>query len=272
MREILLSEILSIQLDILSSVDIYCRQKGIKYFLLGGTCIGAVRHHGYIPWDDDIDIGMTRPYYERFIREYNSDQEKDPNLRVFAPELNWDYYAPYANICDTRTVLDEGSNGHHGIEIGIKIDLFPVDGIPSDLRAFHKEKEMMSKLWNALYLKRVTIDKERPFKWKLITFSRKFLLFPFRYSTIQKMIRRLALSNKYEDAEFAVEVVFPWKRDVMCEKCVFEDLVEIRFENISVLIMSNYDRYLTLKYGDYMELPPEDQRIAHHGFKAFWKE
>jgi len=130
----------------------------------------------------------------------------------------------------------------------------------------------MSKLWNALYLKRITIDKEKPFKWKSVTFLRQLLLFPFRYSTIQKMIRSLALSNKYEDAEYAVEVVFPWSRDVMCEKSVFENLSEVEFEGLSVFIMNNYDRYLTLKYGNYMELPPEEQRIAHHGFKAFWKE
>lgn len=266
MKEIQIPELLQLQLDILSSIDSYCRKKNIPYFLTGGTCIGAVRHQGYIPWDDDIDIGMTRPNYDRFIREYNEGLDKDKNLKVYAPELDWNYYAPYANICDTRTVLYEGANGHHGIEIGVKIDLFPIDGIPSSVKAFRREKKILNELWLALYHKRrekVDNDKEglRNKFWSL-----------FSYKAIQKMIRKIALSNKYEKSQYAIDVIFPWKRDVMCEREVYEDLIETRFENLNVFIMRNYDRYLSLKYGDYMKLPPEEQRVPHHGFKAYWKQ
>ena len=109
MKQLTIKEILQVQLDILRDVDAFCRQNKIDYFLVGGTGIGAVRHGGYIPWDDDIDIGMTRPNYDRFLSSFNGNYG---NLELYAPEIDLNYYAPYANVCDNRTLLFEGANGH----------------------------------------------------------------------------------------------------------------------------------------------------------------
>ena len=273
MREIPFAVLLDLQLEILSSIDYYCRKRGIDYFLTGGSCIGAVRHKGYIPWDDDIDIGMTRPNYDQFINGFNKEIDEHPNLKVFAPELNWDYYAPYANVCDIRTILDEGTNGHNGIDIGVKVDVFPVDGIPSDLTSFQAEKKKMRRLWNMLYLKRLIINKdEHSFIWRMNMWVKKALLSIISYERIQKKIKELAISNKFEESSYAIDVVFPWKRDVMCEKEVYEDLIDVDFEQLKVKIVKNYDRYLSLKYGDYLKLPPENERMCHHHFKAYWKD
>lgn len=272
MKKIEIDELLQLQLDILKSVDEYCRRNDIKYFLTSGTCIGAVRHGGYIPWDDDIDIGMTRPHYERFVREFNQDKKKNQSLRVFAPELNWNYYAPYANVCDVRTILDEGANGHRADEIGVKIDVFPIDGIPSEIDEYRREKKEITRLWNILYYKRRKLSGLHN-KIKLTkSIVRKLQYSCYTYESIQKKFRDVALSNNYEDSKYAIDVVFPWGRDVMCEKEVYEDLIETKFENIDVFIMRNYDRYLSLKYGDYMQLPPVEQRRPHHDFIAYWKD
>lgn len=274
MKEILLPELLILQLKILDSVDQYCRANGIDYFLLGGSCLGAVRHKGYIPWDDDIDIGMTRPNYERFIHRFNNDKERCNHLKVFAPELDWNYYAPYANVCDTRTVLYEGDTGHNGFDVGVKIDVFPIDGIPSGIDEYRKEKKVIRKLWNVLYEKRKNkeIDECVKSEKKGPIFFKRLLIAMVPYSVIQRIIRLIALSNPFEKSDYAVEIVFPWERDVMCKKSVFEDLIEASFENLSVFIMRDYDQYLSLKYGDYMTFPPEEQRVGHHHFKAYWKD
>ena len=100
------------QVDILAAVDKFCEQNNIRYSLSSGTLIGAIRHNGYIPWDDDIDLMMPRADYDRFISTFNGVVE---HLSVMAPELNANYYAPYANVYDNRTHLNEGCNGHRGI-------------------------------------------------------------------------------------------------------------------------------------------------------------
>ena len=270
MREIAIDEVKRLQCDILKEIDTFCRKRNIKYFLTGGTCIGAIRHKGYIPWDDDIDIGMPRPDYERFIHEFNGNTE---NLYVISPELNWNYYAPYANVCDNRTLLLEGANGHNGMDIGIKIDVFPIDGIPSTLKEYRREKMIMTRLWAILYHKRVLLKelwkrkKKAYFRslfWRIITSW-------CSYSRIQKIIHNIALSHPYETSEYAIDIVMHWKRDVMCEKNVFQEVIDVQFEDLIVSVMKGYDRYLTLKYGDYMQLPPEEKRIPSHGFTAYWK-
>lgn len=271
MKEMMLSDVLSLQLSILQRVDRFCRENSIPYTVDGGTCIGAVRHHGYIPWDDDIDIAMTRPNYERFIRSFNG---YDNNLEVYAPELNWNYYAPYANVCDKRTILVEGSNGHNGMDIGVKIDVFPIDGVASDINEYHRNNRRIAFLWNALYIKRAVLEKTKySCRSMYIKFLIKRAILSFiSYASIQKSIRRLALKHPFENSEFVEDFIFPWPHDVRCPRRAFEDYMDVPFENISVSIIKGYDEYLSRLYGDYMTLPPEEKRVAHHGFKAYWKE
>ena len=151
MKQLTIKELLQVQLDILRDVDAFCRQNQIDYFLVGGTGIGAVRHGGYIPWDDDIDIGMTRPNYDRFLSSFNGNYS---NLELYAPEIDLNYYAPYANVCDNRTLLFEGANGHRKDKIGVKIDIFPFDGVPGDELTFDKLRTESRKLSGKLWWKR----------------------------------------------------------------------------------------------------------------------
>ena len=234
MREITLKELLELQLNILRDVDAFCRKNNIQYTVDGGTCIGAVRHKGYIPWDDDIDIAMTRPNYEKFINSFNGTYE---NLEVLAPELDWNYYAPYANVVDKRTILDEGANGHHGMEIGVKIDVFPIDGVATEMCEYHSINKKIHNLWDALYVKRVNLSEI----WKnnkRMFFSTVFCRVKYMlksYASIQKEYYYLVTKYSFETAEYVENLTMPLSRDVRCSKQAFDKYLDMPFENIIVL-------------------------------------
>ena len=271
MKEILIDELLKLQLDILKRVDEFCRDNSISYTVFGGTCIGAVRHKGYIPWDDDIDIAMTRPEYDRFIHSFNGAFE---NLEVLAPELDWDYYAPFANVHDKRTILFEGSNGHHGIELGVKIDVFPIDGVSSNDDEYHVQKTKFAKLWSLLYSKRVVISQlwKQNHRMAVLCFIKRIVSLGYSYARVQKRIHALIVKSPYQESEYVDLSCYPWPNDSRCKRDVFDEYISIPFESLMVSIIKDYDIYLRKAYGDYMQLPPEKDRIPKHSFSAYWKD
>ena len=264
-----LDELKNIQLDILLKVHSFCQEREIRYSLDSGTLIGAIRHKGYIPWDDDIDIIMPRPDYDRFLRDFNG---AVPHLEVYAPELDWDYYAPYANVCDNRTVLSEGANGHRGKNIGIKIDIFPVDGTSSDYSDYEQTLKRIDKLNAFLFVKRTTFkaNEKRTLKASLYVLKMKILSMFESYSSIQKKIFKIATEYDFNESEYAAKLSYTWTKN-RCKREVFEKFIDCDFEGHRLKILEGYDEYLRKMYGDYRQLPPVEQRVAHHGFTAYWK-
>lgn len=268
MKAISFDEIMKIQLDILHCVDRFCRDNNINYSLAYGTLIGAVRHKGYIPWDDDIDIMMPRYDYNRFIQTFNGHFK---HLSLLAPELNWNYYAPYANVFDNRTLLNEGLNGHRGLDIGIKIDIFPMDYVTDAHDEYIKQRICNRHLNSKLYIKRINLCKLIT-QYSIIDSFKiiiKKIIYSYpSYSSIQKQIAssgiRCSHSN-YMDC-----IVFPESHDTRIDKRVLNEYIDVPFENINVRIISDFDIYLSRIYGDYMQLPPENQRTPHHNFEAYW--
>lgn len=270
MKEIHIDEIKKIQLDILSKIHEYCINNKIQYFLAYGTLIGAIRHKGYIPWDDDIDIAMTRPNYDKFIQSFNGYYK---NLDVLAPELDWKYYAPYANVCDNRTILHEGQNQHNGQKIGIKIDVFPIDGVPTNKQEYYKIFNTVNKYNWLLRFKRFPL--KYFIKGNLIQKIKKTLVWVFMhfisYECIQKKIHKISTKIPYSNAEYATQVTFTYDR-ISFDKKIFEEYIDVDFEGKTFRSIKQFDKYLKAIYGNYMELPPLEERIDHHDFKAYWIE
>ena len=270
MKRIELEELKSIQVEILSKVHQFCIENNIRYSLTAGTLLGSIRHKGYIPWDDDIDIAMPRPDYDRFLISFNGVY---PDLYVISPELNWNFYAPYANVCDNRTVVYESSNGHRGIDMGIKIDIFPIDGVPSDYSVYMSKLKRIQFINKILWGKRFEISQINlsHFSTSLKILAAK-VLFSFRsYASYQKELNKIVRSYSFSSSEFAHCWVFSaienrFKREI------FEQYIKVEFENGIYYSIKDYDVLLTALYGDYMQLPPIKKRVGHHNFKAYWKD
>ena len=273
MKELSLEELKDLQVCMLEDIHQYCTTNNIRYFIGYGTLLGAIRHGGYIPWDDDIDIGMPRPDYDFFIKNFNGNCD---NLRVIAPELNWDFFEPYANVYDTRTVLYEDNNPHHGVEIGVKIDIFPLDGVPDDVNEYRTLRKKLYRL-NVLrgfkkislieHIKEVLLRRQGV-RGLIFRLSNSFIT----YSGVQKRMRKLATQYDWDNSNYVDKITFQNPPETRLPRSVYENYIDVSFEGHNFKSPSDYDSHLRAIYGDYMELPPIEQRVYQHGFKAYWKD
>ncbi len=257
-------ELKKIQLDILISVDHFCTENKIRYSLAFGTLLGAVRHGGYIPWDDDIDILMPREDYECFLKAFSTDRYK-----VLSYPSEPKFVLPYAKVIDTKTILYEYSSMR--FPIGVNIDVFPVDVCPS---INEEEKWFMRKqFWNNIYtIRKLRLESNRNFIKNIIIIAIQLITFPLSLAWLCNKIQELAKENNNSKNErMAVLATADTKRKWMMPCRVFENYKYIQFENISFQAVSDTDTYLKATYGDYMKLPPQEQQVAHHCFDAFWK-
>ena len=255
------------QFDILISVDRFCKAHGIRYFLAYGTLIGALRHGGYIPWDDDIDISMPRPDYERFIKLYN--KEKDKGYYVVSPSLDPSYPNAFAKICDPDTCIIEFSSLKY--DIGVNIDLFHIDGLPEDEYEAKAHYSKINFYRNLLNAKKIKLDfKKRSVVKNIHLMLSKMALLPVSYKFLIKKINSLSIKYNYLNCRYAADLNFG-NIDRRLAKKNFESCVPVEFEGHAFDAPAGYDLWLKSIYGNYMQLPPVEKQITHHAFKAYRK-
>lgn len=263
MKVISVEELKSIQIEILKEVHDFCFLKGLKYSLAYGTLIGAIRHKGFIPWDDDIDILMPRPDYEILKREFRhpvlvfTDRDVDPNC-----------YVTFGKIYNSRTIMHECTD--YDSEYGVSIDVFPIDGLPNDTDEAINHYKKLSRLRKLLDFKMVKVSTTRSVLKNLVLIGGKLLLFPLKRKSLQDYVIKLKKKYRYEDSNYVAELSFGTYKRIL-PKSVFESYILHRFENEDFFIIKEYDKYLTSVFGDYMKLPPIEKRVSHHSFNAYWK-
>lgn len=265
MTEINKDELKRIQIGILDKVTTFCEENNIRYSLYGGTLLGAIRHKGYIPWDDDIDISMPRPDYERFLKTFH--ETENSYLKIHDLRLNKKYPYPFIKVSDERTLFIENCNNNY--EIGVNIDIFPIDGLPSSCKKSVRIFKKSNFYRNLLELKRIIIIKERAIHKNVFIILARILLLlvPIRY-LLNKIIR-LATKNDYEESDYIGNIVWGYASKERCSKSVYNDYITKDFEGRKYKIMAGYEEYLTNVFGDYMQLPPKEQQESHHSFNAY---
>lgn len=265
MKRLSLEEIKKIQIDILDSVSEYCESKGISYFLTYGTLIGSIRHKGYIPWDDDIDLAMPRPDFERFIREFNS---LSSDYKVFSTAQDKDYPYPFAKVAYERSVIIEEENESFK-NVGINIDIFPIDGLPQSQEEQDKLFKRIQSVKRILNMRNLPPKEGRAFYKNLALKSLKII----NYRPLVKKISDIAQENIYGESDYVGMIAWSGASKIpTVSKDLFENYIMGDFEGKKYRIPVGYHDFLTTTYGDYMQLPPEEERVPHHHVKAFLKE
>lgn len=266
MKEINNRELQNIQLEILKKIDSYCKEHKIQYFLAHGSLIGAVRHQGIIPWDDDIDIAISREDYERFVAGFS-----DEHMEVYSLRTSEKCHFPYAKVSDSRTVVFEGSLRKTS-EFGVNIDIFPMDVAPDDI----KERQKLirrARFWQMLLkIKLSRVSKIMTLKQNLIIFPGRILLAPISVTSLARNIDRISSSLKGQDTNTVGVMVWGYGEREIFRKEVFSEVMEMQFEDFSAPVPKGYDKVLTSLYGSYMEYPPLEKQMSHHDFEAYWKE
>ncbi len=261
MRRITVDDMKKIQLDILKSFVVYCEENNLEYFLAAGTAIGAVRHRGFIPWDDDIDVMMPRTSYNEFIANYKNEQ-----YIVYDCWRRDDYYYPFAKLVDKGTLLKEKTKVP--TSFGVYIDVFPIDIIPQSMLGIFNLKFKRS-LIDLMITSKVAWDRERPV-WK------KYILRIAEYCFSKKKlidcVREMDLLyknyvNKPSKYMYCISF-FGWDRKPMLKE-IYSDYVYTLFEGIKCRLPIGNDVLLKSIYGDYMKLPPKENRIYKHDVEIY---
>ena len=264
-----ISEIKKCELNILKEYTDYCEKNNLKYYLAYGTLLGAIRHKGFIPWDDDIDVYMPRPDYEKFLKLTGYNPIK-PNLetRLYDFCTNKNIY-PFAKVIDNKTIVYEKGKSKKNIS-GIWIDIFPLDGFPEDV---NKAKSLYNKYLTLRNFQDLATTK--PFYANQNLFKKiiktLFVAPLVRLYDVKKICRKmdlLAQSYSYEDSNLVSDVTWGDNIESYIKKSELEPAITVEFEKHLFKAPCGWNEYLTRLYGDYMQLPPENERITH-GFVAY---
>ncbi|HHW69953.1 MAG TPA: LicD family protein [Clostridiales bacterium] len=249
-------------LKILLEIDRICKKHGITYFLESGTLLGAVRHGGFIPWDDDIDISMLRDDYERFIQVATEELPK----QYFVQTNESDSYYPFgfAKIIDTKTKLINDKKNK--FREGLCVDVFPIDNA-HDNKYIHKLNIFIIKIIQGLTKSKVTLDMKNYDNFfiksaiKIASLAGK--LFSTRF--LLKLQKKVATSNNDKKTKYKCIFSYPFSYlDNLYPSSAYEDIEELNFEGYMFPAPKGWNEILTIQYDDYMTLPPLEQRKPTH--------
>ena len=263
MRKLSIEEAKKIELDILDFIDSFCKEHGINYCINYGTLIGAIRHKGFIPWDDDIDLSMTRENYEKFIQLFS---EKQSRYKLLSLETDDQYFNNFIKIVDPTTkIIDTRNTKTYGS--GVFIDIFPMDtfndtkvvDICYKLESF--KLLSFSKHKNIVYGDSKLKDLIRTLFWLLLRpVSPRFFA-----NQIEKQIQKYRVEN----GKYIAFIPSKAKEKEIFPRDMFDELIETPFEHLVLPAPKHIDAVLKQFYDDYMTVPPKEKQIYIHEFEAY---
>ena len=244
-------------LKILQAVDQVCREHNLTYYLWAGTMLGAVRHQGFIPWDDDMDIAMPRPDYDRLMAHAH-EWLPEPYEAICA-ENTPTYPGGFGKIIDASTTLIERE--HSDYLGGVYIDVFPIDGVPST-----KLGQRINCLKYEIIDKLIYLVHRNPYKHGhgLDSLMVRAIQKLFHHKKLQAAIRNIRTQYDYEKSPLVLDYDDGFHGII--EKSVLGTPTPIEFENTTLMGVQQWDQYLSKKYGNYMTIPKRDEQRQHNFF------
>lgn len=262
-----LRELQMVELGILKEFIRICKKHNLRYYCIGGTLLGAVRHKGFIPWDDDIDVGMPRPDFIRF--EQIVRQEIPGHLRYYNYRENPEYKYYFSKMTDSRLKVIDAS-ACVPAEREAWIDIFPLDGMPKNClkRRFHCMRLLIARmrLNYSMFSTNVDIRRDRNLHERLLIKIGTLLPVEKILNTPKEFARLDRLMQKYsfDDSEYVVNFMGIYKLKEMFHKKIYGKGAWYPFEDIRVWGPENYDYFLTQMYGDYRKPPSKKERNHHN--------
>lgn len=253
--------------DILRWYKAFCQQHHLRWIIAYGSAIGAARHKGLIPWDDDIDVVMPRPDYERFVALCKTEDLGPYEFISF--ETTPHYCLPFAKISDRRTTLIESADYRY--KAGLYIDIFVIDGASPDPDERRRLIHAYTKAWHRFAMASSYYSwgtclrllrehhPDRLLHYWLLSLRRKHNCKKY-YERMESIARRYS----YEDSDTLIGYPPIYGEREIMPKAWMEDLIELPFEDLTVPIPRDYAAFLNHFYGDYTQLPPESERNSHH--------
>lgn len=256
-----LKELQGVQIEILEEIVRICKKYNLRYYLIYGTLIGAIRHHGFIPWDDDLDIGMPRDDYEKFMKV--AKKELGSNYFLQNADTEEGYWLSFAKVRKNNTLFEEPSvvNMAEKIHKGIFVDIFPFDYVQKKEGFFVHMQFILSKALNeTMYYKAGVFKNKKSLKYKYLVSL--FQVLPMK--AVSKLQSKVVSIQKQKGARYLAD--FNSSRKYLAAIYPMEYLVPTQdgmFDGKNFAIPQNYDIYLKKVYGDYMKLPKEEERVNH---------
>lgn len=256
------------ELDLLKEFDLVCKEHGILYFAMGGTLLGAIRHQGFIPWDDDIDIGIPRPEYDRLEVILSDEKYRYLQYRSFHVDSGYNRYfarieSPKVKVIRRDKSVPETSNAW--------IDIFPLDAMPNNkiLRCLHKYRVLMLRAEYRISDYEHLVDttkKNRPLAERIVLAAGKHKIFRKIFRTRKCLFKLEKTLKKYDyhHTDYLVNAMGAWSFKEMFRKEHYGNGTLYCFEDMKILGPDNYDFVLKQMYGDYMTPPQKNEDMNHH--------
>ena len=262
MTQIELKEQQKILLDIAREFDKVCTTKGIPYYMLGGTMLGAIRHKGFIPWDDDMDFGVPIEFFPHLIESLRKELPKE--LRCCTHDNCPSIFYPFIKIENCETIIDDKQIPLPVKDkIGINVDVFPLVLCNKNDKEITRLRKI-SKICGIIHT-----DSRR--HGKLVNLAKRILRIisplskDFLYNQVKKRILHL------ESGPYLANIMGRWKFKEIIPYEWYGNNKKYKFEGLELSGIQEYDLYLRNLYGDYMQLPPKNEQISNHATNAFWK-
>lgn len=262
-----MNEIQTVQLDLLRRFIDVCNDHHLRYYLFGGSCLGAIRHQGFIPWDDDLDVAMPRPDFEKLLALKHEFKDQYFLQSVYTDKR---YSYPYAKLRNSDTCFKETVFATTNMNHGIWIDIFPLDGMTRKTGATSVKSLKPYWLWFRWYFSYLANLLHKPrldrrFFTDILIDIVAILFFPFGIANWNaKSIDRSVKRIPYQEASLVGPYLTMYFNKEAMPPSVFGDGVDAMFENMKVKVPANYDTYLKNIYHDYMKLPPTSKQVGHH--------